>query len=92
MGDDKKLEELEDVSGGPDTVAPIITDALDDVDGGDPRGGFLYPARPSPLDDVDGGADTVGDAPGTAMGTLYPLDDVEAGDGAQTPVNPQITD
>ncbi len=47
MGDDKNTEELEDVSGGPDTVAPIITDALEDVDGGD---------------------------------------------GAQTPVNPQITD
>ncbi len=27
-------EPLDDVSGGPDTVAPMITDALEDVDGG----------------------------------------------------------
>ena len=28
MGDEKKNEDLDDMSGGPDTVAPIITDAL----------------------------------------------------------------
>ncbi len=52
MGDDKNTEELEDVSGGSDTVAPIITDALEDVDGRDgvPRG----PDDES-LGDVEGG-------------------------------------
>ncbi len=34
MGSEKKTDELGDVSGGPDTVAPIITDALEDADGG----------------------------------------------------------
>ncbi len=52
MGDDKKNEELEDVSGGPDTVAPIITDALEDVDG---RDGVPREPGDKSLEDVEGG-------------------------------------
>ncbi len=52
MGDDKKNEELEDVSGGPDTVAPIITDALEDVDG---RDGVPREPDDKSLEDVEGG-------------------------------------
>ncbi len=55
MGDDKNTEDLEDVSGGPDTVAPIITDALKDVVGGD-FGPFPDSENAEePLKDVEGG-------------------------------------
>ncbi len=74
MGNEKKNDELEDVSGGSDTeqvgfaagsipgVAPIITDALEDVVGGD----F------GPFPDSENAEE--------------PLKDVEGGDGVQTPV------
>ncbi len=73
MGDDKNTEELVDVSGGPDTVAPSITDALEDVDGG--QGSTILRLDP----DVEGFNDKL-------------FEGVDGGDGAQTPVNPQITD
>jgi hypothetical protein len=54
MGDDdKNTEDLRDASGGPDTVAPGITDALKDVDGGSVNGLVLQES--DPLEDVVGG-------------------------------------
>ncbi len=60
MGDQKN-EDLEDVSGGPDTVAPIITDALEDVDGA--GGGEGAYDTNNPFEGVDGGAVGPGGVP-----------------------------
>ncbi len=56
------------------------TEDLEDVEGGE----FINSGAWTGTEDVAGGASTP-----IATG---PLDDVEGGDGAQTPVNPQITD
>ncbi len=54
MGDDdKKTEDLEDVTGGPDTATPGITDTLKDVDGVSVKG--LVLEESDPLEDVGGG-------------------------------------
>ncbi len=61
MGDDKNTEELEDVSGGPDTVAPPTTDALEDVDGGDVGPFPDSQNAEEPLEEADGGQHAPGD-------------------------------
>ncbi len=87
MDDDKNTEQLEGVSGGPDTVAPSITDALVDVDGGYDRKSYggLGESEDDPLEDVDGG---IPGAQGNPAGPQDPLDDIEGGGIHLPPVHP----
>ncbi len=87
MGDDKNTEDLEDVSGGPDTVAPIITDALEGVGGGSAvtGGDDRLGGGSDSLVGVDGGGGESAEAGrGPSKGDL---ENVVGGDDANITIN-----